>query len=839
MSGPVRGSVGVVLATAALFGGAAAQAAERIMPPISNPCAAGDALLRANRLDDARGFYTAQLNQRPGLTCAEFGLAAAAGEESHAQRKLEQGDDALGQATRLRTQAADARDAAERLEGKVKETKLDEARGLDQEAAAQEAIAKAAYTDALAHDVDLPTATAALEMLPPDPKKNWAERWGDWVQKNFLDRADDVGRMLAFGAAGLLALAVAAIGLLRLLARVKPVGRRLARRRWLRRVVHRPLVIGAIDGDEAGVLWQIRDALGTASAPIGGGVDLATGTDNSDQVLEGVGGALAKLPQGVLLAGAWRFVRLLVARTPLTVEGKTLPHGRRGVGLSLSVARGRRLLRTVTLWQQSYELGPVPAEEEAEPPWERLAIGGAAWAQYTWLERLGGRELTRSLGTADWQSFAFLQVGLEVTTRDADRDLAQALFAQAVARDPANLQALFNLAVVDRRGQEPEQAIERLLGLERAVAKEATPPGVEPNEANRPNREILERDSLWFQATYNLAAAYVQRYIAVYRPGDDPVDQPDFAKALQRARLLVRDVEVALRWYARASSLTPTQRACRSAVEAVEGPGVALLASLHAMRLRGRDIGVEPVGRTLQRWEVVKGAEAREFPPHLLVEGFLVKDARRASHRARYNLACYYSRLAAMPGRRDGHLLLERALSELAYGVETGELVDLAIDDPGLRELRERKAPEFWETLGRERPPEGTAVLGRVRAIGPSFAAKLAKEGVTSPSELLDRAGTEGDAKVLASSVRARQELVVRWGRLARLMTTVDSLGIDGANLLDEARVDSVKRLAGSDAYALTRLVASVNEAFSIVATAPTKHQVAHWIEDAKARAPR
>jgi hypothetical protein len=227
--------------------------------------------------------------------------------------------------------------------------------------------AKAAYTDALAHDVDLPTATAALETLPPDPKKNWAERWGDWVQKNFLDRADDVGRMLAFGAAVLLAIAVGAIGLLRLLARVKPLGRWLARRRWLRRFAHRPLVIGAIDGDDAGVLWQIRDALGTASAPIGGGVDLATGTDNSDQVLEGVGGALAKLPQGVLLAGAWRFVRLLVARTPLTVEGKTLPHGRRGVSLSLSVGRGTALALNGHPVAAELRLGPYPQRMRPNP----------------------------------------------------------------------------------------------------------------------------------------------------------------------------------------------------------------------------------------------------------------------------------------------------------------------------------------------------------------------------------------------------------------------------------------------------------------------------------------
>lgn len=830
MRGGVRGAVGLVLATAALSGGSSAPAAERIKPPIANPCAAGDALLVHRRLDDAREFYAAQLKQSAGLTCAQFGLAAVAGAERHAQRKVKEGDGALAQAKRLRAQAAAARGAAESLKGKAKETKLAEAKESDQKADSQDAVAKAAYKDALAYDADLRTAVAALKKLPAD-SKNWVERGGDWVKHNVIDSAED----LAFGAAALLVAAVAATLLLRLLTLYKPLSRRLQRTRGLRRFAHRPLVIGAIDGDEAGLVWQLRDALGTASASLGEGVDLATGTDTSDQVLEGVGKALAKLPQGALLAGAWQLVRTLVGRAPLKVEGKTLPQGKRGVGLSLTVTRGRRVVRTITLWQQTYELGPVPADEKAEPPWERLAIAGAAWSQYTWLERLGGRELTRSLGTADWQSFAFLQVGLEVSTRDADRDLAQALFAQAVDRDPANSRAVFNLAVMDRRRQEPEQAIERLRRLEQAVARRATPPAVKPTKANRPDREVVNRDALWFQATYNLAAAYLQRYIAGYKPGEVPVGKPDFDNALQRARLLVRDVEVALVWHAtRAPFLTATQRAARSAIRAVEGPAIALLAGLHAMRVQGHDVNAQPRDVELGRYDIVAGAERSAFSPDLLVEGFLMKDASRASYRARYNLACHHSRLAAMPGRTDRRQLQARGLRELAYGVETGELVDLAISDSGLKELRERRPAEFWETLGRERPPQRTAVLGRIRAIGPSFAAKLAKEGVTSPSELLDRAGDERDATALAPLLRVRTDLVARWGRLARLMTTIDDLGIDGANLLDEARVDSIEALAGSDADALTRLVASVNEAFSIVPTVPTRDEVAHWIKEAE-----
>jgi hypothetical protein len=47
--------------------------------------------------------------------------------------------------------------------------------------------------------------------------------------------------------------------------------------------------------------------------------------------------------------------------------------------------------------------------------------------------------------------------------------------------------------------------------------------------------------------------------------------------------------------------------------------------------------------------------------------------------------------------------------------------------------------------------------------------------------------------------------------------------------------VDSIEALAQSDVYALMRLVAGVNEAFSIVATVPTKDEVTQRITEAQA----
>ncbi len=130
-----------MVATAALCGSASALAAERINPPVANPCTSGDGLLAAHHLDDAREFYKAQLNERHRLRCAELGLAAVAGEQRHAQRKLKEGDAALAQWERLRTEAGDARRGAESLVGKAAERKLDQADALEKSAAVQAALA--------------------------------------------------------------------------------------------------------------------------------------------------------------------------------------------------------------------------------------------------------------------------------------------------------------------------------------------------------------------------------------------------------------------------------------------------------------------------------------------------------------------------------------------------------------------------------------------------------------------------------------------------------------------------------------------------------------------------
>ncbi len=471
----------IVLVGAVLSGGAVAQAAERVTPATANPCIAGDALLKSHRLADANTFYSAALKRRPTLVCAQFGLAAVAGERAVANEKEKQGKDAVKEAARLRETAKEPPAGAE---PKPEEQQKKPAAPADAESEAveQERIAIAAYTEALAHDAGRATASKELARLSPD-EAGWLRGFGEWIdssgkslKKSVFDRADEAGRIVVVVAALLLAAAILGSLALRWLIKSKRFGRCLHSMAVVRRFVRRPLVVGKIAGEEVDLAWQLRDALGQASAPFGQGVDLSTGSDHAEKLLAGVGGALAKLPQARLITGGWQLLRLLVARAPLVIEGIALPSGRRGAGLSLTVARGRHVIRTITLWQQTYELGPVPPagddeDDPPDPPWDRLAIAGAAWAQYVWLDWIGGPGLTAKLGTADWQSYAYLQVGLEVLTRDADRDLAQALFALAVDRDPANRQALFNLAVVDRRRGEVQQAIERLQRLECDLAR--------------------------------------------------------------------------------------------------------------------------------------------------------------------------------------------------------------------------------------------------------------------------------------------------------------------------------------------------------------------------------
>lgn len=794
--------------------------------------------LARHLLGDAEAVYNAVRDTSPDEPCARLGLAAVAGERAVAVAKLTRGLAAAGRAVGLARDAAKRREAAGKLATDERQPKLDAAAKLDEQVQVARRQARGAFTAALAHHRAFARARKALDALPPEPKKpkgrvergiesggDWVQRGGAWAKRIFLDRADDAGRLAAVAAFWLLVAAVAAAMALRLLLLIKPLGRWMHHRSWLRRLAGRPLVFGTVDGEDVDLVWQLRDALGTASAPLGQSVDLATGTDNVDQVLEGVNGALAKLPQGQLLAGAWSLLRLLVSRAPLKVDGKILPKGARGYGVSLTVARGRHVIRTTTLCQQTYELGPVPADEKAsEPPWQRLAIAGGAWAQYVWLDFLGGKLLTKRLGTADWQSFAYLLVGCDIRARNSDDDLplAQAMFALALDRDPENQQALFNLAVVDRRCNEPGQAIERLTRLQSDVSAADTPDRVAPAlRTLRDLNDVLGRELQWFQATYNLAAAYVQRYLPKYVPGQAVVDV-DFAQALLYSRTLVHDIELAL-----AAEPSGALSLRRSDLIAVEGPAIALLAGLRAMQVAGHGVtGKAVVAPT--RDEIINATRTRSPSPDELVS-FLLHDAGRAGYRARYNLACFYSRLATMKSGDERTRLFKRALEELAYAVEPGDLTDLATTDSGLKELREGMPAEFWKTLRRPAPDE----LARLRAIGPAFAAKLTANGVETVAQLVVRTSDHNATVALAQSSCAPVSLVARWRRLVRLVATIEGLDIDSANLLDAAGVGSFKALADAVPGDLTLLLAAVAATASPPAAAPSGDTVEKWVEQA------
>lgn len=854
MDKALRAGWGVALASAALCFSGSALAAERLTPAIANPCTAGDALLAKHRLDDAELFYLAQLKAYPRLACARLGRATVAGERAIAERERLNGANAVRDAKGHMSVVAAAAKDVNAIEDATRKKELEEqAEQAQARASASYARARAAYEKAVAHNAQSAAQGELQTLLDEAPKKtSWDERLGERVAPFWdavervgkrtktivLDRADDAGRILAVIAAGLLFLALGVSLLLRLLLEFKPLRRRLYGQPIVGRLASRPLVVGEIKGADVDLTWQLRDALGTASAPLGQGVDLATGSDNADQVLDEVSSALDKLPQGQLLVEAWRFLRLVLLSSPLTVDGKVLAKGQRGVGVSLTIARGRHIIRTTTLWQLTYELGSLPTDDEkTPPPLDRLAIAGAAWAQYEWLGWLRGQELRKSLGTDDWQSFAFLKVGCHTMVHDASRDLAQALFAQAVDRDPENREALFNLAVIDRRRDEPGQAIERLSRLAEALAPEQTTATVARTQARDRDslgREAFDRELLWYQATYNLAAAHVQRYLERYKPRDWPYNDRDFIQAMRYARLVVRDIEFALRWHGLwGPVMSAAQKRRQPELVAVEGPAIALLAGLLAMGRSGQEITGRPAAKACSRSAIITGAETAGYSPDLLVEGFLMKDPRRASYRARYNLACYYSRLAAMKGAGgDQERLFTRALEELALAVETGDLTVFAETDSGLEQLRKAKPAPFRRVLGGVPPSHRLAEIG---VVGPVFAAKLIAVGVNSPALLAECARNEGDAQDLATAIKTSVALVRRWGKLAHLISSVDGVGSAEANLLDLARVDSLEALANSDAAILTPVLAAVNEASSTLRASPSVKMVQHWIDGANA----
>jgi tetratricopeptide (TPR) repeat protein len=142
-------------------------------------------------------------------------------------------------------------------------------------------------------------------------------------------------------------------------------------------------------------------------------------------------------------------VSWLNPRQVMTVSGWLQKSGDRGGGLTLSIASGRTVATTITLWEADFEpdwkladtAGTSPA------PYYALVRPAVTWLQFQLHQRFETERPLVLEGTRDWQSYAYFLAGVRLANRGRTNAALQ-LYQHAVARDPMNHGARLNLALL-------------------------------------------------------------------------------------------------------------------------------------------------------------------------------------------------------------------------------------------------------------------------------------------------------------------------------------------------------------------------------------------------------
>ena len=123
--------------------------------------------------------------------------------------------------------------------------------------------------------------------------------------------------------------------------------------------------------------------------------------------------------------------------------------------------------------------------------------------------------------------------------------------------------------------------------------------------------------------------------------------------------------------------------------------------------------------------------------------------------------------------------------------------------------------------------------LVEIEGIGPTYAAKLEKAGVTSVETLLSTGGTAKARKDLAEKSAIDETLILKWVNRADL-ARIKGVGSELADLLEGAGVDTVVELAKRNAQSLMDKMTEVNQAKQLVRKLPSLSQVEDWVKQAK-----
>ena len=125
------------------------------------------------------------------------------------------------------------------------------------------------------------------------------------------------------------------------------------------------------------------------------------------------------------------------------------------------------------------------------------------------------------------------------------------------------------------------------------------------------------------------------------------------------------------------------------------------------------------------------------------------------------------------------------------------------------------------------------AKIEEIEGIGPAYAEKLGKAGITDTDGLLKLCCDKKGRKETAEKSGLSESQILKWVNMADLCR-IKGVGPEYAELMEGAGVDTVKELRNRNAANLAAKMEEVNAEKKLTRRVPSEKEVTGWVEQAK-----
>jgi hypothetical protein len=347
------------------------------------------------------------------------------------------------------------------------------------------------------------------------------------------------------------------------------------------------------------------------------------------------------------------------------------------------------------------------------------------------------------------------------------------------------------------------------------------------------------KGAVWYRAMYNLAVTYKHLALCLENEKNCPKGKVEWAgdgevptqkSALDQAK---ETAQTLVYWIL----VSPKESEIYPFLNLLEPMALILLASILTP-----DLDSVP-SRTEQRPEVnreelLRLLEKRQLTNSYIID-FIESDYRtRLPNRARYNLACYFTRLAEVEKeRKEKHL--DRALIELKSALEPGDLADYAQRDVSLQFLSRERRSEFKKLVsGKSGESNGAgsssgSEIGLLPGITKQDLARLAEMNIRTAEAFEESTDSQPERQKVAVKLNIPIGVVRRWRGISQLLVLND-LGPKTAKLLSLAGIESPRELADPTPGDVVVAMRRANAAEKLLKDVPTESDVKAWVAQAE-----